>query len=157
MRASLLSRTTGAVAGLAGAALVGVGLWARRDVARTLAAERIDGPDGKPLTSAAAARSLAETIRSSALESTGGRTYSELPSYLDADGNPVGDAALALRDEQTGKPVDNPDVRLWLQATTLQTALMQAYLAFRLAELTAGLGAVLVAVGGGLSAAASRR
>jgi hypothetical protein len=53
--------------------------------------------------------------------------------------------------------VDNPDVRLWLQATTLQTALMQAYLAFRLAELTAGLGAVLVAVGGGLSAAASRR
>jgi hypothetical protein len=80
-----------------------------------------------------------------------------VPSYLDPEGSPTGDAALALRDELTGKPVDNPDVRLWLQATTLQTALMQAYLAFRLAELTAGLGGALVAVGAGLSAGGRRR
>jgi len=43
-----------------------------------------------------------------------------------------------------------------LQATTLQTALTQAYLAFRLAELTAGVGASLVAAGVGLAAAECR-
>lgn len=137
--------------------MLAVGLAARRDVARTLARERIAGPDGKPVTSAGAARSLAETIRTSTLESAGGRTYSETPSYLDVDGNPTPDRADALVDERTGEPAENPHVRLWLQATTLQTALMQAYLAFRLAELTAGLGAGALVVGGGLSAAARRR
>jgi hypothetical protein len=132
--------------------LLAVGVWARRDVARTLSRERITGPDGKAVAGATATRALAETIRTSTLESTAGRTYSETGTYLDAEGNPTSERDSALVDERTGRPVDNPDVTLWLQATTLQTALMQAYLAFRLAELTAGLGAAFMAVGAGVAA-----
>jgi hypothetical protein len=143
----------GAVVCLVGLGLVGVGLWARRDVTRTLVRERIVfGPGGKPVVSAAAARSLAESIRESTLETTGGRTYSETPAYVGADGVPTSDTSLAAREDGTGRPVENPHVALWLQATTLQTALMQAYLAYRLAELTTGLGASLAIVGAGLAA-----
>lgn len=145
------ANVTGALVGVGGLALVGVGWWARRDVARALAQERIVGPGGKLVTGAAGARSLAEAIRESTLESTGGRTYSETESYLAGDGSATSDAGAALEDERTGKPVANPEATLWLQATTLQTALMQAYLAFRLAELTAGLGAALAVVGTGLA------
>jgi hypothetical protein len=42
----------------------------------------------------------------------------------------------------------------WLQSTTLQTALMQAYISSRLAELTIGLGAALVTAGAGVTALA---
>ena len=144
---------SGAAVGLVGLGLVGIGLWARRDVARTLARERIVfGPDRKPVVSATTARALAESIRASTLETTGGRTYSETPSYVGIDGEPTFDLSLAARDDGTGRPVENPHVGLWMQATTLQTALMQAYLAFRLAELTAGLGATLAVVGAGLAA-----
>ena len=143
---------SGAAVGLVGIGLVGAGLWARRDVACTLARERIVfGPDREPVVSATAARSLAESIRASTLETTGGHTYSETPSYLGVDGEPTSDASLAAREDGTGHPVENPRVALWLQAT-LQTALMQAYLAFRLAELTAGLGASLAIVGACLAA-----
>jgi hypothetical protein len=148
-----------AAAGLTigGLALLAVGVAARRDVARTLARERITGPGDRPVRTAAAARSLAEQIRGSTLETTGGRTYSETRAFLDPDGNPTSDPAQARLDERTGAPVENPDVQLWLQATTLQTALMQAYVSFRLSELTAGLGAAFVAVGAGLGASANRR
>ena len=142
-----------AAVGLVGIGLVGAGLWAWRDVARTLARERIVlGPDRERVVSAAAARSLAESIRASTLETTGGRTYSETPAYLGVDGARTSDVALAAREDGTGHPVENPHVALWLRATTLQTALMQAYLAFRLAELTAGLGVSLAIVGAGLAA-----
>lgn len=158
MGASLVPRAAGGLVGLVGVSLVGVGLWARRDVAHTLAQERIViGEGAKPVASASGARGLAETIRASTLESTGGRTYSEVLPYVGGDGRPTGDAELALKDDRTGKPVDNPDAALWVQATTLQTALMQAYVAFRLAELTAGLGATLAAAGVGLAVAGGRR
>lgn len=142
---------------MGGLGLLGLGLWARRDVARTLARERIRGLDAKPVTSAATARSLAEAIRASTLESTGGHTYSETDAYVDEAGNPTSDRASALVDERTALPVENPAVKLWLQSTTLQTALMQAYLAFRLAELTAGLGAAFLAVGAALAATGRAR
>ena len=62
----------------------------------------------------------------------------------------------AAKDPLTGEPLENPEHGLWLQSTALQTALMEAYLAQRLAELTVGLGAVFVGVGAGLAAAAPR-
>ena len=63
-----------------------------------------------------------------------------------------------MKDEQTGgRPVHNPDVALWLQSTTLQTALAQAYVSSRLADLMVGLGGTSVAAGTGIAAAASRR
>jgi hypothetical protein len=45
--------------------------------------------DAKPVTCAAAARSLAETIRQTTLDAAGGRTYAETELYLDAAGNPL--------------------------------------------------------------------
>jgi hypothetical protein len=147
--------------GLAGLALAGVGLWARRDVACALARERIVStpsatPPSAPVTGAAAARSMAEVIRESTLAATGGRTYSETPSYVDADGEPTSDRAKALVDERTGQPVAHPDSALWVQATTLQSALMQAYMAFRLAELTVAIGGAFVLAGIGIASAGRR-
>lgn len=141
--------------------LLGVGMWARADVRRSLARERIvptgdATPPGTYVTDAQAARSLAEVIRDNTLSATGGKTYGETPPYVDADGTPTADRTLAAKDALTGELRESPEHALWVQATTLQTALMQAYVAQRLAELTAGLGATFVAVGAGLTAASRR-
>jgi hypothetical protein len=146
----------------AGIGLVGVGLWARADVRRALARERIistgaSEPPNAPVTSGPAARSLAEVIRENTLSAAGGLTYGETPAYVDAEGTPTDDKSLAATEVSTGEPVESPHHALWIQSTALQTALMQAYLAQRLAELTAGLGVVFVGIGAGLAAAASRR
>ena len=143
--------------GLAGIGLVGVGLWARWDVRRALSRERIVvplGPDPSTATvrSAGAARSLAEVIRERTVEAAGGRTYAETDPYLAPDGSTTPDESSALVDERTGRPVSNPDYELWIRSTTLQSALMQAYLAFRLADLSMAVGASLVAAGAGIAA-----
>lgn len=151
-----LASAAGAVAGLAGVGLVGVGLWARREARQALARERIVGVADAPVTTARAARALAEMIRANTLEATGGLTYAEVEPYLDPEGNPTSDAARALTDERTKEPVESPHHDLWIQSTTLQTALMQAYVAFRLAELTVALGASFIAVGAGLASAGGR-
>ena len=147
---------TGAAVGLAGFVFVGVGLWARREAARALEQERISSPLGARVTSGQAARELAEIIRSNTLQATGGRTYAEVDAYLDPEGKPTPESAAAAKDELTGRPVENPDHDLWIQSTTLQSALMQAYMASRLAELTVALGAAFVAVGAGLASAGRR-
>ena len=153
-----LPTAAGLAIGLAGSAFIGVGLWGRREVTRSLARERIvdgsgAGPPNAPIATATAARSMAEHIRRNTIEATGGRTYAETDPYFAADGQPTSDAARALKDERTGNPIENPDHGLWIQSTTLQTALMNAYMAFRLSELTVGLGASFVGVGIGLVAA----
>jgi hypothetical protein len=151
----------GAGVGLAGLGLAAVGLWARREATRALARERIElplrpGSEPQRVRSARAARELAELIRERTLEATEGRTYAETKEYIGAEGVPTSDAASALVDERTGRPVRNPDVDLWVRSTALQTALMQAYLAFKLADLTLALGGAFVATGAGLGAAAGR-
>lgn len=148
----------GLAVGCAGVGFVGVGLWARRDVKSVLAQERIVSPvDSSRVEGAAAARALAEFIRENTVQATSGRTYAETDAYLDAEGKPTSDEASAARDELTGQPVENPDHALWIQSTTLQSALAQAYMAFRLAELTIALGAAFVAIGAGLAAAGRGR
>lgn len=152
----------GALVSLTGIGLVGVGMWARRETRRALARERIlsavnSTAESAPVTSAGAARCLADFIRENTIEATGGRTYAEVEPYLDADGKPTSDSARAATDERTGRRIENPDHELWIQSTTLQTALMQAYLAFRLAELTVALGTSFTAAGIGLAAAGRAR
>lgn len=68
---------------------------------------------------------------------------------MTARAEPEGSSALAA----TGQAVANSEHDLWIQSTALQTALLQAYLAARLAELTVALGLTFVAIGGGLAAA----
>ncbi len=149
---SSLATATGATVSAAGLGLVAAGLWARRDVTRALARERIAGANGV-VSTAAEARETAELIRRNTLAATGGRTYAEVDPYVAPHGSPTPDAASARRDELTGAPAESPDHALWIQSTTLQTALMHAYTAFRLSELTIGLGATLVAAGIGVAAA----
>lgn len=153
-------RAPGTVAGagvfLTGLGLVGLGAWARRDVRRGLSRERIVAPGGGQVSSAASARALAETIREQTLEATGGKTYAEIGPYLAEDGSATPDAAGAMVDEATGKPVPNPDIDLWIQSTALQTALMQAYMAFRISELMLALGGAFALAGSGIAAAARR-
>ena len=155
---SLLLTATGAALGLVGAVFVGVGLWGRRETKRALARERIEDPvggsrAGARVTTASAARSAAEFIRRNTLAGTGERTYSEIEPYLDAEGNPTSETSSAAKDDRTGGPVENPDHDLWIQSTTLQGALLQAYMAFRVAELTIAVGAAFVVTGVGLAAA----
>jgi hypothetical protein len=135
-----------------GAVMSGAGIRARREVGDALARERVVSPGSADppsarVTTAGAARSLAEVIRESTLAATDGRTYSETAPYLDADRAPTADKELAQVDERTGRPVANPDYQLWVQSTTLQTALMQAYVGFRVAEFTTAVGASLVGAG----------
>jgi hypothetical protein len=139
-----------------GFGVASLGLWARRDVRRGLERERIVAPGSGRVKSASGARALAETIRDQTLEATGGRTYAETEPYLADDGSATSDAANAMLDPATGKPVRNPDVDLWVQSTTFQTALMQAYMAFRLADLMLGLGCGLALAGSGIAAAARK-
>jgi hypothetical protein len=155
---SLVLTATGAAVGLAGVAFIGVGLWGRREARQALAREHIASPAdaGRPVTTAPAARSLAEFIRHNTLEATGGRTYAEIHAYVDAEGKPTPDGASAAKDGLTGQPLENPDHDLWIQSTTLQSALMQGYMALRLSELTVALGAAFVAAGAGLATAGRR-
>lgn len=150
-------RALAAGVALVGVGLVGVGAWAKRDVRRGLLRERIvmalePGAPSTPVASAGEARALAELIREQTLSAAGGRTYAETDQFLASDGATTSDRELALVDERTGQPVANPDYQLWISSTALQTALMQAYIAFRLADLTAGVGITFAAVGAALAA-----
>jgi len=150
------TRTAGVSTIVTGLGLVGLGLWARRDVHHGLAQERTVAPTDAPVVDAGAARSLAEVIREGTLSSTRGTPYGEAPGYVEAGVRPTADNALAATDTLTGAPVEDPHMALWVESTALQTTLIQAYLARRLAELTTGLGAVLVGVGAGLAAVPRR-
>lgn len=155
-----LPAASGLAVGCAGVGFIGAGFWGRREARRALTRERVvDGNAKAPDTLVATARqtrSMAEFIRQNTVEATGGRTYAEIDPYVDAEGNPTPDAGRAAKDERTGSPIENPEHALWIQSTTLQTALMQAYTAFRLSELTIALGASFVAAGIGLAAMSHR-
>lgn len=151
-------RAAGTALMLVGLGLLGAGAWARQEVRKGLVREHITAPgeDGTIVSGASAARSLAELIRERTIASTGGRTYSETDEYLALDGSTTADSAVARRDEVTGVAVANPDIELWIRSTALQTALMQAYLAFRLADLMVAVGGSFALAGIGLRAAATR-
>lgn len=93
---------------------------------------------------------MAEVIRQNTVAATGGRTYAEVDPYLDVQGAPTQDAGRAATDERTGGRLENPEHAVWVQSTVLQAALLQAYMAFRVAELTVALGGAFVLAGAGL-------
>lgn len=82
----------------------------------------------------------------------GRRVYAKVDPYVDDSGTPTAEAERAAKDERTGGRLENPEHALWIQSTALQAAPIQAYVGFRLAELTVALGAAFVAAGAGLTA-----
>ena len=87
---------------------------------------------GKRIESGESARCFASYIRVHALEASGGLTYSQLPRFATTDGKGTSDEALAAKAEN-GRPLDNPARALWINATSLSTALNVSYMAGQLA------------------------
>jgi len=111
----------------AGAFMAYQGRVAHNDVRDTLAEERIiTAEDAEiPLAevdSAAEAKAQADIIREHALAITGGKTYAELDR-------------------------DDPARATYLNSVTLRTALMTSYLAFNVADLVIGIGAIVILLG----------
>jgi hypothetical protein len=111
----------------AGVVLVTQGLIAKSDVRTALEAERITTPDDAtipnvPVNSAATALAQAEIIQLHALEATEGRTWADMDR-------------------------EDPMRPFYLSAVTLRTSLMSAYMAFKLADLVTGLGALFLVIG----------
>jgi hypothetical protein len=117
-----------------GVALIVAGLYmvkeardAHDEVRDALAAEKIVTAEDAdiplaPVDNAAAAKAQADIIQHHILETTGGKTYSEMAR-------------------------DDPNRPLYLQAVTLRTALMESYLAFKVADLVMGIGAIVALLG----------
>jgi hypothetical protein len=110
-----------------GAYMVQEARTAHNDVRDALASERIITPEDAeiplaPVDSAAEAKAQADVIQKHALATTEGKTYSELAR-------------------------DDPRRGTYLQAVTLRTALMESYLAFKVADLVQGIGVIVVLLG----------
>jgi hypothetical protein len=131
---TLVTRWAWLGAVLFGIVLVVAGLYmvresriAHDDVRDALAGERIiTAEDAEiPLAlvdSPAEAKAQADIIQEHVLKTTEGKTYSELPR-------------------------EDPRRATYLQAVTLRTALMESYLAFKVADLVMGVGAIVALLG----------
>jgi hypothetical protein len=119
---------------LFGFTLIGAGLFmvlearaAHDDVRDALAAERIiTAEDAEiplaPVNGPAEAKAQADAIQAHVMATTEGKTYAELPR-------------------------DDPRRATYLQAVTLRTALMESYLAFKVADLVLGVGIIVALLG----------
>ena len=111
----------------AGTVMLFAGRSANNDIKDALAAERIvtaadsDLPN-VPVTGSAEAKAQSDAIWKHTMTQTGGRTYAELPR-------------------------EDPLRTTYLQSVTLRTALMESYLAFKVADLVMGIGLIVVLLG----------
>jgi hypothetical protein len=91
---------------------------------------------------------MADIIDVHALDSTGGLTYSELGRFAAANGDIAGtsneDEAVIDAD---GNPVPNPLRNTAFQASALRTSLYTSVMAFNVADLVVGLGAMMLVLG----------
>jgi uncharacterized iron-regulated membrane protein len=155
---------TGVVMIAFGIGAVAMGTTGFFDVRNTLAQENIVGtPDstipGQKVDTGAKAKAFADVMRHHTLEATGGQTYADMGRYLDKQGKPTNDAAVAAVDPKTGQPVENGLRQMWVTETALTTALNMAYMAERVALfgivvgfalLLSGIGFIVLTVGGAL-------
>jgi hypothetical protein len=114
----------------------------------------------KAVTTGAQARCFAQYMQIHAYEATGGVPYSQMPRYATADGKGTNDAATASKGAN-GQPLDNSARDIWVTETALTGALNMAYMAEQLgafgmvvgiALLLSGVGFIILALGGALSA-----
>ena len=137
----------------AGVYTVGRGFDAKDQVREELLAQDITTPEdasipGVRVDSVATAKSMADIIDYHQRNQTGGLTYSEMGRFMTADGDPAGtnDEADAVKDDN-GKPVANPLRNVAFQASSLRTSLYSSVMAFEVANLVTGLGAMIIVLG----------
>jgi len=137
----------------AGVYTVGRGFDAKDQIRTELVAQNITTPEdasipGVQVDSIATAKSMAAIIDKHALDSTQGLTYAEMGRFMTPDGNPAGtsnpDEAVKGAD---GNPLPNPLRNVAFQAATLRTSLYSSVMAFEVANLVTGLGALIVVLG----------
>ena len=112
---------------VAGSFFIAAGREAKSEVKTELVAERlVTAKDATipnvPVDNAAAARAQADIIKQHTLKSTEGKTYSELAK-------------------------DDPKRDLYIKSVALRTALTQAYMGFKVADLVMAVGALTVVNG----------
>ena len=86
-------------------------------------------------------------MRKHTLEATGGKTYAQMPQFLDASGKGTNDKAAAAKDPKTGAPVSNPARQIWVTETALTTALNTAFFAESMATFVIVMGFALLLIG----------
>ena len=141
-----------------GLIFVGAGIYtanrgfdAKDQVKQELLAQNITTPEDASIPNARVkdaktAESMADIIDVHAREASGGKTYSELGRYLAANGGDTNDAAAAAKGAD-GKPVANPIRNTAFQGAALRTSLYTSVMAFNVADLVVGLGAMMLALG----------
>ena len=112
------------------------GVNGRSEVRDNIKKEQIVGtPDmdkqiaNKPIQTGSDAKLFAEGIRKHTLEATSGKTYAQMPRFLDAAGKGTNNENAAAKDPNSGGPLANPARNIWINSTALQTALRTAYFA----------------------------
>jgi uncharacterized membrane protein YidH (DUF202 family) len=133
-----------------GAAVIGYNGHNR--VGTELAREQIVGtPDstipGQLVDTGSEAQAFAKVMRHHTLEATGGKTYAQMPQYLDASGKGTSDKALAAKDPKSGAPVSNPARQIWVTETALTTALNTAFFAESTATFVIVMGLAMLLIG----------
>jgi hypothetical protein len=106
---------------------------------------------GEAVDTGSEARAFAEYMRVHALEATGGKTYAEMGRFATADGKGTNDEAAALKNEETGRPLDNPARQIWITETALSTALNTSYFAEQVALFSVIMGIALLLTGIGFA------
>ena len=129
------------------------GFDAKDQVREELLAQNITTPEDASIPNARVddartAEAMADIIDVHAREATGGLTYSELGRFMTPDGDPAGtsneDEAVIGGD---GRPVANPVRNVAFQASALRTSLFTSTMAFNVADLVVGLGAMMLVLG----------
>lgn len=134
---------------------IAVGYAGRDTVRDELARENIVGtPDMKgvaneKITTGAEARDFAAGMREHTLAATGGKTYAEMPRFLDKNGKPTADEKAAAIDPKSGEPVSNPAREIWVTETALTTALNTSFFAENVANFSMIMGLALLLAGVG--------
>jgi hypothetical protein len=99
----------------------------------------------KAIETGSQAKCFASYMRIHTLESTGNKTYAELPRYATKDGKGTDDAKAALT--RNGNPVNNPLRDLWTQEFALTTALNTSYFAEQVSLFSLAMGIALLLSG----------
>ena len=135
-----------------GIGAVAIGANGHNRVGTELAREQIVGtPDssiaGQKVDTGAEAQAFAKVMRKHTLEATGGKTYAQMPRFVDASGKGTNDEKAAAKDPKSGEPAANPARNIWVTETALTTALNTAYFAEQVATFAIVMGIALLLTG----------